>query len=533
MISNKRSRCVWGLAFLGFALILAAGSANAGGVWRRGEVGDPGSLDPHKASTVIESRILGELYEGLTAADGEAKLRPAAAARWDISPDKRVYTFHLRPDARWSNGAPVTADDFVYAFRRLMNPKTGAQYANVLYDLKNARAVNHGSMPPEALGVRAPDPLTFEVTLEHPAAYLLEQMAHFTAYPLYRPSIERWGTGFARAGRMVGNGAFVLKSYVPNDRLVLEKNPQFHDAAQVVLDGEIILPIEDRSAGLRRFMAGEIDSYSDVPVDQIGYVRAHLKAEFKFAPNLGSYFLGFDTRQPPFGDVRVRQALSMVVDRDFLARTIWGGTMAPSFSFVPPGIPSYGTPAMVTWKDESQFDREDEAKRLMKAAGYGPGHPLHLSLRYSQSENNQLTVIAVADMWKVLGVTTELIVSDSTSYFAFLQSGRPYDVIRGGWYADYPDAQNYLFLAESDNRVLNYTHFSDAAYDDLMKKATFEADALKRKDILHEAESLLLAKQPYLVLMSFGASNLVSPKLHGWATNFIDHHPGRYISKDP
>lgn len=519
----------------GALALLAAGClpAQAGGIWRRGEQGNPGSLDPHKVSNVLESRILGELYEGLTVADENARLKPGVAERWDISTDRRVYTFYLRGNARWSNGAPVTAEDFVYAFRRLMDPKTGAQYASILYDVKNARAVNQGKMPLEALGVRAVDAKTFEITLEHPVAYLLEQLAHFTAYPLYRPSVDTWGMGFARPGRMVGNGAFVLESYTPNDKLVFKKSPTFHDAAHVALDGEIMFPLEDQSAALRRFMAGEIDSYSDVPADQIAFVRKTLGEELKVAPNLGSYFFGFDTRQKPFDDVRVRQALSMVVDREFLARAIWGGTMAASYSFVPPGIPSYGAPATVRWKDESAFQREDEAKRLMREAGFGPGHPLHLTYRFNQSENHQRTAVAIADMWKVLGVTTELVVSDATTYFAILQSGRPYDVIRGSWYADYPDAQNYLFLAETDNKVLNYVHFSDPAYDALMRRAAGEADPAARSQTLHAAEKLLLAEQPYLVLMSYEAANLVSPKLHGWHTNFIDHHPGRYISIDP
>lgn len=514
------------------AILVLAGPAVAGGIWQRGETADPGSLDPHKTSTVIEQHVLDELYEGLLVYDAHGDLRPGVAERWDISPDQLVYTFHLRRDARWSNGAAVTAEDFVYSFRRLMDPKTGAQYASILYTLKNARNVNTGAMPREKLGIRALDPATLEITLEHPAAYLLAQLTHLTALPVYRPSVEKWGGAFARAGRMVGNGPFVLESYTPNDRLVLARNPYFHDAAQVALDGEIILPMEDRSAALRRFMAGEIDSYDDVPIDQIAYVRAHLAADFKVAPNLGTYFYAYDTRTKPFDDVRVRQALSMVIDREFLADTIWGGTMLAAYSFVPPGIPSYGAPSSVAWKDQSPFQREDDAKRLMEAAGYGPDHPLHLAFRYNDSQNHKATAIAVADMWKVLGVATDLIVTDATTHYAFMESGQPFDVIRSGWFADYPDARNFLFLGESDNKGLNHAHFSDAGYDALMRKSDIEPDAGRRSDILHEAESLLLAEQPYLPLMVYEQPNLVSPRLHGWFNNVMNHHPGRYISKD-
>ena len=514
-------------------LLLMPAAARADAVWRRGEAMEPGSLDPHKASTVTDQHVLDELYEGLVIYDGEGRLQPGVAKRWDVSPDGLVYTFQLRPEARWSDGSQVTAEDFAFALRRLMAPETGAQYASILYTLKNARGVNTGGMPPERLGVRALDPLTLQLTLEHPAAYLLAQLTHFTALPLHRPSLARWGALFTRAGHLVTNGAFVLKDYVPNDRLVLAKNPFFHDAAKVRLDGEIIFPMEDHAAALRRFMAGEIDSYPDVPIDQIRFVRAKLERELKVAPNLGSYFWAFDTRNPPFSDPRVRNALAMVIDRDFLARTIWGGTMLPGFSFVPPGIPSYGAPSTVTWKDESPFAREDAAERLMAEAGYGPGHPLRLTFRYNQSENHKATAIAVADMWRALGVAMDFVVTDANSHYAFLASGRPYDLVRSSWWADFPDAQNFLFLGESDNKGLNYAHFSDPAYDALMRAAEVEADAAKRSAILHQAESLMLAQQPYLTLMTYQASNLVSPRLRGWTTNFIDHHPGRYVWKIP
>lgn len=530
----RRPRWI-GRAARGFALagLLLSGPADAGGIWRRGESADPGSLDPHKTSTIIEQHILDELYEGLTVYDGEGHLRPGVAARWEIGADKVTYTFHLRPDARWSNGAPVTAQDFVFSLRRLMDPRTGAQYANILYTLKNAAAVNRGVLPPTALGATARDAATLELTLEHPTPYFLDQLTHLTALPVYPPSIKTWGDGFARAGRMIGNGAFVLKSYVPNDRLVLTKNPYFHDAAQVSLDGEIIFPLDDASAALRRFMAGEIDSYDAVPIDQIRFVRERLGDEFKVAPNLGAYFYAFDTRQKPFDDVRVRKALAMVIDRAFLARTIWGGTMVPAYSFVPPNIPGYGAPADVSWKAESPFAREDEARRLLAAAGYGPDHPLHLTFRYNQSENHKATAVAIADMWRVLGVTTEFIVTDATSHYAFLESGQPYDVIRSGWFADYPDAQNYLFLGQSDNAGLNVAHFADPAYDALMHAAAAATDGDKRRAILHQAEALLLDKLPYLPLMIYQAPNLVSSKLSGWHTNILDHHPGRYIVKAP
>ena len=514
-------------------LLALCGPAQAGGLWRRGETADPGSLDPAKTSTAVEQHVLDELLEGLVSWNVRGEVQPGVAASWDVSADGLTYTFHLRLDALWSNGVPVTAGDFVFSFRRLMDPKTGAGYASILYTLKNGEAVNTGKLPVEQLGVSAPDPATCVIVLDHPAPYFLAQLTHMTALPVYPPSIAQYGTAFARAGRLVGNGPFVLKSYRPNDALVLEKNPRFHDAARVSLDGEVILPLEDRSAALRRFMAGEIDSYPEVPLDQIAFVRSHLPQAFRLTPSLGTYFYAFDVRQKPFSDVRVRQALSMVVDRAFLAASIWGGTVQPAFSFVPPGLPGYGMPADIAWRDESPFSREDEARRLMAEAGYGPGHPLRLTLRTNQSENHRATAIAIADMWRVLGVETTFIITDATTYYAFLGSKQPYDVIRGSWFADYPDAQNYLFLAESNNPGLNYTHFDDPAYDAFMRAAASELVEAKRSDLLHRAEALLLREGPYLPLFSFEAANLVSPKIGNWVPNLLDIHSGRYVTKDP
>jgi peptide/nickel transport system substrate-binding protein/oligopeptide transport system substrate-binding protein len=511
-----------------------AAESKAEMIWHRGEYADPGSLDPHKAETVVEGNILSELYEGLVIHDERGALQQGAAQSWSVNDDKTVYVFDLRPDGKWSNGDPVTADDFVFAFQRLMNPATGAPYANILYTLKNAKEVNKGQAPLSSLGIRALSSTKLEITLERPVPYFIEQLTHLTALPLHRQSVEAYGDQFVRPGHLVSNGAFMLKSFLPNDRLVLVKNPYFHDAAHVALDEEIFYPIEDRGAALRRFMAGEIDSYDDVPLDQIAFVRAHLGETFKVAPYLGSYYYAFDARHKPFDDARVRQALSMVIDREFLADRIWGGTMTPGYSFVPTGIASYGEPSTVTWKDMSPFDREDEAKRLLRAAGFGPeGRKLIVEFRYNTSENHKATAVAIADMWKALGVETKLINTDATSHYAFMRSKAPFDVLRSGWLGDYPDAQNFLFLGESGNPGLNVANFDNPAYDALMQKASVEPSPEKRSDILHQAEQLLLAEQPYLVLLIYQSRNLVSKKLHGWETNVIDHHPGSSISITP
>ncbi len=508
-----------------------AGSAAAKMVWHRGELGDPGSLDPHKATTLIESNILDELFEGLVTLDARGEIIPGVASSWTVDTGRTVYDFKLRSDAKWSNGDKVVPEDFVYAFRRLMAPATGAPYANILYTLKNAEKINKGELPVETLGVRAVDETTLEIALEQPAPYFVSQLAHMTAKPLHRKSIETFGSDFVRPAHMVTNGPFMLKEFTPNDRLVLVKNPFYYDSAHVALDEEIFYSLEDRSAAVRRFMAGEIQSYDDVPVEQIAFVRAHLAEAFKVTPNLGSYFYAFDTRHKPFDDRRVRQALSMVIDRQFLAERIWGGTMDPGYSFVPPGVETYGAPATVAWKDIDPYQREDEAKRLLAEAGFGPGgQKLEVEIRLNNSENHRATAVAIADMWKALGVGTRLLATDATTHYAFLRAKPPFDVARSGWFADYPDAQNFLFLGQSDNQALNVASFSNKNYDRLMHEAQVESSPERRRAILHEAEALLLDEQPFLVLLTYRSRNLVSPKLKGWEPNVLDNHPGRYLS---
>jgi peptide/nickel transport system substrate-binding protein/oligopeptide transport system substrate-binding protein len=526
----------WGLA--GFGLWVAGPEPDTGArapmTWHRGALGDPGSLDPHQATTLIEGHVLAELYEGLVTRDAGGRLIPGVASRWTVSDDETLYTFTLRPDARWSNGDPVTAHDFVFAFRRLMAPATGAPYANILYTLKNAEKINKGALPVETLGVRAQGDHRLEIALEHATPYFISQLAHITAKPLHKASVEAHGSRFTRPGNLVGNGAFVLASYVPNDRLVLVRNPYFHAAATVALDREIFYPLEDRSAALRRFMAGEIDSYDDVPLDQIAFVRARLPESLVVSPVLGAYYYAVDTRRKPLDDKRVRRALSMVIDREFLAERIWGGTMVPLYSFVPPGIDSYGEPTAVPWKDMRPFEREDAARRLLREAGYGEGlRPLEIEIRFNTSENHRATAVAIADMWKQLGIATRLRATDATTHYALLREKAPFDVARAGWFADFPDAENFLFLGESDNQGLNTPSFSDPGFDALLRAARIARSPDRRRAILHAAEARLLDEQPYLVLMAYRSSHLVSPRLHGFEPNVFEAHGGRYVSIAP
>lgn len=512
------------------ALFMSTALASAEMVYHRGNPGDPATLDPAKTSTVPESDILLDMFEGLVAYDAKANLIPGAAASWTISADGLTYTFKLDPKGKWSNGDAVKASDFVFSLRRMMDPAAAANYANVLYPIKNAEKVNKGSLKMEELGVRALDDATLEITLEAPTPYLLGLLAHQSTMPLHQASVEKFGKDFVKPENMVSNGAFKLKDFVPNDKLTLVKNPYFHDSANVKIDTEIFYSLEDRGAALRRFQAGEIQSYNDVPTDQIKFIRANLKDEFKVSPYLGTYYFVFNMRKKPFDDIRIRHALSMVVDREFLAEQIWGGTMLPGYSFVPPGIGNYGTPAMLPYKDQSPIDREEKAIALMTEAGYGPGKPLKLDIHFNTSENHKNTSVALADMWKPLGVEVTLTNTDIKGHYGLLREKGDFDVARAGWIGDYSDPQNFLFLGQSDNKGLNYATYANADFDAAMKKAAATIDIAERAKALLEADTIFMRDEPYLTLLTYGSKNLVSKKISGWQANTLDRHLARYLS---
>ena len=514
---------------------LTANSVAAQVVYNRGSSAEPATLDPHKTTTVAEGDILRDVYEGLVAHDAKANVVPGVAESWTTSADGKVWTFKLRANAVWSNGDPVKASDFVFSLRRLVDKETAAEYASMLFPVLNAESINKGEKKLEELGVKAIDDRTLEVTLGAPTPYFLQMLTHQTMSPVHPASVAKFGKDFSKPENAVVNGPYLVKEVVPNSYVRLVKNPKFREAALVKIDVVNYVPTEDRSTGLRRFQAGEVLSYNDVPADQLKFIRANLGKQFRLAPYLGTYYFVFNTKKAPFDDVRVRKALSLVVDREFLAEEIWGGTMIPAYSMVPPGTDNYaGGPALYDFKDKTMLEREDMAKALLKAAGYGPGgKSINLEIRFNTSENHRKTSVALADMWKPLNIEVKYVNTDTKTHYAFLRQKGDFDVARAGWIADYSDPQNFLFLLESNNAALNYATYSNPAYDALMKSAGAEADIVKRAALLKQAETIMLADEPYLVLLTYSSKNLLSDKVVGWEDNALDIHPSRYLSIKP
>jgi oligopeptide transport system substrate-binding protein len=514
------------------ALALAATQpAAAESVLRIANAGEPKSLDPHKVSGTWENRIVGDMFVGLTTEDTTANTIPGAATSWEVSEDGTIVTFTLRPHT-WSDGQPVTAEDFVYSLRRILDPATAAQYASLLYPVKNAEPLNSGKMKGmESLGVRAVDAGTLEITLENPTPYFIDQLTHYTAYAVPRHLIEAKGPDWVKPGTIVGNGPFIVTEWTPNTQIVMTKNPKWWDAASVKLDKVVFFPAEERNAATKQFRAGEIDIQYDFASEQIDFLKANLPAETRIAPYLGIYYYPINLTRKPFDDRRVRQALSMAIDREGLVEKVLKTGELPAYSFVPPGTGKYGEPAYVAWKGVPQAERMRQAKDLLTQAGFGPDKPLTFQLAYNTSETHKKAAIAIAAMWKPLGVNVELFNSEVKVHYDNLKQSQ-FDVARAGWIADYNDPQNFLYLLETRTGANNYGRYSNPEFDRLMQAAAKEIDQTRRMGLMRQAEKIALDETATIPIWYYVSKNLIAKHVRGWDDNTKDIHRLRYLAVD-
>jgi oligopeptide transport system substrate-binding protein len=497
-------------------------------VLRIANMAEPESLDPHRTSTVPESNILRNLFEGLMVLDPSGKVALGVAERFSISEDGLTYTFHLRDNAKWSNGEPVRAGDFVYSLRRIEDPKTRSQYAEVLYPIKNAQEVNTGKAALTELGVAAPDARTVEITLKAPTAYFLQLLTHTSSLPVNEKAVVRFGEEWLKPGKMVSNGAYMLDDVKPNSHIRIVKNPNYWDATKVTIDAVVFDPSEDRAAVLKRYRAGEFDVLRDLPNDQLGWLLQNMPKELHIAPYAGVYFYAFNTTRPPFNDKRVRTALGMAINREILVEKISAAGELPAYGFVPDGTANY-TPRRVPWRTMSQAEREAAAQKLMVEAGYGPNKPLRFELAYNTSENHKRIAVALAAMWKKINVSVDLVNTEFKVHLNNMRIGN-FQMGREGWIVDYNDAQGYLFLLQTSTKQQNFARFSNPEYDRLMDEASLTGDARKRTALLEQAEGILLEELPVIPIYFYVSKNLVSTKVRGWQDNPLDAHYVRDLS---
>ncbi len=501
-----------------------------------GVAGELASFDTSKVSGgVWESQVLMDVYEGLVKESPDGEILPGMATSWDVSEDGKTWTFHLREGAKWSDGEPVTAEDFVFGWQHLIDPVSASKYAYMLYPVVNAEEVNAGKKPADALGVEAPDERTFVVHLKTPVPYFLELLTHYTAYPAPKHTWDEYGQDFVDLDHIVTNGAFTPTRWVSQSTITTVKNPEYYDADQIQLDGVRYHTIEDRNAGVSRFRAGELDIMREYSSSMYSLLKKELPDATHMAPYLGSYYYIPNQRDGhPTTDPRVREALNLAVRREVLSQQILAGTFLPSLSLVPQGISHY-EPQNVIFKDANGNDitkdmdaRMARAKELLEDAGYGPDHPLKLRLRYNTTDEHKKVAVAVSAMWRPLGVEVELVNAEATVHYQTIAQG-DFDIARAGWIADYNDAENYLALLRSGVGN-NYGAYSNAEFDALYEKAANTMDADERQAIMQQAESLALQDNAVIPLLYYVSRNLVNPKLKGWEDNADDDHPSRWIS---
>ncbi|MFZ7218079.1 ABC transporter substrate-binding protein [Avibacterium avium] len=494
---------------------------------------NPATLDPQKMEGDVESYYARQLYETLVTSDAKGHIIPGAATSWEHSPDFKTWTFHLRPEAKWSNGDPVVAGDFVYAWQRLADPKTAAPYASFLefVKLKNADQVTAGKLPVTDLGVEAKDDHTLVLHLTESVPYVDKLVEHYVLAPVNKKVVEQFGDNWTKPGNLVGNGAFVLKSAVVNEKAVLERNPNYWDNAHTVLDKVVLLPIESSSTDVARYRAGDEDiTGKEIPIELYGKVKKELGDELYHAPLLCTYLYEINTAKAPFDNPKVRKALSLALEREILTNKVLQQGQKPAYIFTPPFINGAEKMANPEWANWTQDQRNQEALKLLKEAGFDKSHPLNFKLLYNTSDNHKKLASAAQSIWKknlqgVVNITLEN--QEWKTYLDTRHQGN-FDVARAGWCADYNEASTFLnyYLSNSAN---NTAFYKNPAYDALIDSSFKAKSDDERAEVYAKAEGLLDEDTAMVPVYHYVQPRLIKP----WVKGFAYAHPAQnYYLKD-
>jgi oligopeptide transport system substrate-binding protein len=500
-------------------------------VLNRGIGAEPESLDTHKSRTNQAGDVQRDLGEGLTGYAANGELQLAAAERMELSEDGLQYTFWLRPEGRWSNGDPVTAQDFVFGFRRLVDPQTAAFYAQQsLGDVVNATEIIAGERPVDDLGVAAIDDLQLQITLRQPVPYFLALLSHPSTFPMHRQSVDIHGDAHARPGKLVSNGAYKLQAWEVGSYIEVVRNQHYRLNENTAIDRVRHHITPEDGVELNRYRAGELDITFSVPSEAFEQMRQQRPDELRVSPYLAVYYYGFNLTRPPFDDnPKLRQALSMAIDRETLTELVTGRGEAPAYGWVPPGTNNY-EPRQFLYTNLPKDERHAKALELYREAGFSEAKPLEVDIRYNTAEGHRRVALAVQSMWReVLGVDATLINEEAQVLLENIRMQEVTQVFRLSWTGDYNDAYTFLSIMESDNPS-NLTGYSNAEYDGLMDKAAAQTDPGVRQVYLEEAEKLLLSEHPVMPLYFYVNKNMVSPRVRGWQDNVLNYHYSQHLS---
>lgn len=473
------------------------------------------SIDPQKTEGVPESNVIRDMFEGLVIQDGDGNVIPGVAESWETE-DNKTYTFHLRADAKWSNGDPVTAEDFVFAWQRAVDPATASPYATYLQmaTMKNAEAIINGKKDKSELGVKAIDDKTLEVQLDSPVPYFVQMTGHTTMMPVNKKLVEKFGDQWTRPENIVSNGAFKLSKWVINERMEMVRNPNYWDNEHTVLDKVVYLPIENQVSSMNRFLAGEVDMTYEVPNQQFKTLQKKYPETIKNPGYLCTYYYGFNTQKKPFDDVRIRKALSYAVDRDVVTRILLGQGQKPAYALTPDVTAGF-TAELPDYAKLTQKERIAKAKEMLDEAGFTDDNPLTFNLLYNTSENHKKLAVAIASMWKKnLGVHVTIENQEWKTYLDNRREGN-YDVMRAGWCGDYNEASTFLSVLRSDNSS-NDMRYNNPKYDELLDKALVSTNDEERNSYYQQAETYLATDMPFAPIYQYVAVRQVNPLVGGY-----------------
>jgi len=481
------------------------------------------TADPQMVEDVSGSYFVRDLFEGLMNQDADGNLIPGVATGYTTNDAKDVYTFTLRNNARWSDGNPVTAHDFVYAWRRLADPATGSPYswfADIMA-LENVGAVMSGESPPEALGIRALDNHTLEVRLTASLPYFAAMTTHASTFPSPQWTVRTFGDDWTKPGNIVGNGAYVLTEHIPNETATRERNTMYWNNDATIIDKVVTLVINDENTDFTRWEAGETDKGA-VPSGQYPRLKAEYPDEAISFPRLCTYYMTFNlspSGPEAFKDVRVRQALSYALDRSVVTDKVLQGGQIQAFTFTPGATAGFEVPA-VAFGQMSQDQRNVNAKLLMAAAGYGPDNPLKFEYMYNTSEGHKKIAIAAQQMWKeTLGAEATL-ANQEWKTFLKTRGGQNFDVARGGWCGDYNEASTFLDLMTTPSGY-NDGKFSNAEVDELMTSARTMSDATGNYT---RVEEIMANEMPIIPVYHYTGVFMLRNNLKGWPFNNVEQN---------
>ena len=489
---------------------------------------EPQDLDPQIITGVPENKLMNAFFEGLVSYGPEGHDTVGGVAeRWEIAPDGLTYTFHLRANAKWSNGDPVTASDFVRSYQRILTPALGAEYAYKFYAVVGAQDYQHGTLRDfSQFGFKALDARTLEVRLNHRVPYLLEALKHYAWFPIHTPTVEKHGglaargTAWTRVENFVGNGPFVLHSWRLNQLIVATRSPTYWDRDAVKLDAIHFFPTENLETEERMFRTGQLHKTYELPAAKLEVYQRDFADSYRSDPYYGSYFFRFNTTRPPLNDVRVRRALALAIDRDSIARNVVRGGMEPAYNL---------TPATMKFTARAKMTGDiAEARRLLAEAGYpeGRGFP-RLDVLYNTQDNHRRVCEALQEMWRRnLGINVGLVNQEWKVYLANMDS-LDYDIARGGWIGDYYDPNSFLdtFVTSAGN---NRTGWSNARYDQLLQDAGHAPDESARMEIYQQMEQILVDEAPIMPVYFYRKVYALSPKVH-WPSNPLDTQNWKFV----